>query len=38
METDKENPWVGMTRNAPFVLPQDLPWVEAFNGALSSKR
>jgi hypothetical protein len=26
-----------MSRNTPFVLPQDLSWVEAFNGALSSK-
>ena len=37
METEIENPWVGMSRNPPFVLSQDLPWIEAFNAALSTK-
>ena len=31
MEAEIGNPWVGMSRRAPFVLPQDLQWVEAFN-------
>ena len=37
METEMKNPWVSMSRNPPFVLPQDLPWIEAFNAALSNK-
>ena len=37
MEAEVANPWVGMSKRAPFVLPQDRPWVEAFNAAISSR-
>lgn len=37
MKPEVENPWVGMSRTTPFVLPEDLPLVQSFNAALSIK-